>query len=158
MQQYFDDISTPTEQDLDSCYGSKYLSAADLGDRKIKARLADIRKVQMRQDNGASRVKFVLFFDGIDKGVVLNQTNKTVLVDALGRNPASWIGATVGLAAESVQFGGKTVRGLRVRVLHKPAALSAAPPAPKPTPDDAEVPWPFEDAAPGPNFDNSADF
>ena len=92
MQQYLGDISTPTEQDLDSCYGSKYLSAADLGDRKIKAKLADIRKVQMRQDNGASRVKFVLFFDGIDKGVVLNQTNKTVLVDALGRNPASWIG------------------------------------------------------------------
>jgi len=142
---------------LDSCYGSKYFSAGDLGDQKIKARLADIRKVQMRQDNGVSRMKFVLLFDGIDKGLVLNQTNKTVLVDALGRNPSSWIGTTVGLVAESVQFGGKTVRGLRVRVLHKPAGLSAPPPAPKPMPAGDEVPWPVDDDAPG-NFDNNADF
>jgi hypothetical protein len=156
VTQYLDNIGTPTEHDLDSCYGSKYLSAADLGDRKIKARLADIRKVQMRQDNGASRMKFVLLFDGLDKGLVLNQTNKTVMVDALGRDPASWIGATLGLAAESVQFGGKTVRGLRVRVLHKPAAVSPHPSAPTPAP--AEEPWPFEDGNPGPTFDNSADF
>jgi hypothetical protein len=148
MLNYVDNINTPTEQDLDSCYGSKYLSAADLGDRKIKARLAEIRKVQLRQDNGVSRVKFVLLFEGIDKGLVLNQTNKTVLVDALGRNPASWIGATIGLVAESVQFGGKMVRGLRVRVLDKPAALSAPRPAPEP------VPFGDESA----NFDNNADF
>src|SRR5271154_3877823 len=111
MYKFADDISTPTEQDLESCYGSKYLSAADLGDRKIKATIARIRKEELRQDNGASRGKFVLFFEGVDKGLVLNQTNKMVLVDALGKNPASWIGATVGLAAESVQFGGKAVRG-----------------------------------------------
>jgi hypothetical protein len=156
--EYSDDISTPSEQDLESCYGSKYLSAADLGDQKIKARIARIRKEELRQDNGAVRGKFVLFFDVIDKGLVLNQTNKTVLVDALGKNPASWIGATVGLLAESVQFGGKTVRGLRVRVLHKPAAASAHPPAPKPTPVGGGETWPVEDGDPGPDFANAADF
>jgi len=159
MYKFADDISTPTEQDLESCYGSKYLSAADLGDRKIKATIARIRKEELRQDNGASRGKFVLFLEEVDKGLVLNQTNKMVLVDALGKNPASWIGATLGLAAESVQFGGKAVRGIRIRVLHKPAAASAPPPAPpKPTQAGAEEPWPVQDGDPGPDFDNIPDF
>jgi len=158
VNEFSEDISTPTEGDLETCYGSKYLSAADLGDRKIKAKIARIRKEDLRQDNGAVRGKFVIFFEGIDKGLILNQTNKNALVDALGKNPASWIGATVGLLAESVQFGGKTVRGLRVRVLHKPVTASAHPPAPKPTPAGGGEPWPVEDGDPGPDFVNAADF
>ena len=47
-----DDLNTPTEADLDDCYGSKYLSAADLGDKKIKTRIAKIRKEPMRQQGG----------------------------------------------------------------------------------------------------------
>ena len=49
-----DDLSTPTEADLDDCYGSKYLSAADLGDKKIRTRLGQIRKETMRQQSGTS--------------------------------------------------------------------------------------------------------
>ena len=57
-----DDISTPTEADLNDCYGSKYLSAADLGDKKIRTRLAKIRKEPMRQQSGTERPKFVIYF------------------------------------------------------------------------------------------------
>jgi hypothetical protein len=171
MVEFSDDISTPTEQDLESCYGSKYLSAADLGDRKIKVRIARIKKEELRQDNGSSRSKFVIFFDNLDNGLVVNATNKNLLVASLGRNPQGWIGAQVGLFAEEVQFSGRTVRGLRLRVLAKPDASSPTPipkPAPKPTPTPAAAaanPWPDQPGDPGfdphlnpsPEFDEAAE-
>ena len=64
------------------------------------------------------------------------QTNKTTLVDALGKNPADWIGAEVGLLTEPTMMSGKPTRGVRMRVLNNPLARKsgggAAAPAPKP--------------------------
>ena len=77
--------------------------------------------------------------------MVLNVTNKTTIVDALGKTPADWIGAEVGLLTEPTTMAGKPMRGLRLRVLNKPlggkpgdAALASAPkPAPTPPPSAA---------------------
>ena len=130
-----DDLSTPTEADLEDCYGSKYLSASDLGDKKIRTRIGKIRKEAMRQQSGAERSKFVIYFTTLDKPMVLNATNKNVLVDALGKVPASWGGADIGLYTENTQFAGKPVKGLRLRVLGpakttaKAAPVKAAKPA-----------------------------
>ena len=56
-----DDLDTPSEADLEQCYGSKYLSAADLGDKKVKTRIGKIRKEMMRQQGGKpERSKFVV--------------------------------------------------------------------------------------------------
>ena len=122
-----DDLNTPTEADLDDCYGSKYLSASDLGDKKIRTRIGKIRKETMRQQSGAERSKFVIYFTTLDKPMVLNATNKNVLVDALGKVPASWGGADIGLYTENTQFQGKPTKGLRLRVLGpaKTAATAA---------------------------------
>ena len=121
-----DDLSTPTEADLEDCYGSKYLSAADLGDKKIRTHIGKIRKETMRQQSGAERSKFVIYFTTLDKPMVLNATNKNALVDKLGKVPASWVGADVGLYTENTQFAGKPVKGLRLRVLG-PVKTEAAP-------------------------------
>jgi len=121
-----DDLSTPTEADLDDCYGSKYLSAADLGDKKIPTRIAKIRKVKMRPQSGAERSKFVIYFTTLDKPMVLNATNKNALVDKLGKVPADWVSTDVGLYTENTSFAGKPTKGLRLRVLG-PAKTEAAP-------------------------------
>src|SRR6516165_9073847 len=121
-----DDLGTPTEADLDDCYGSKYLSAADLGDKKIRTHVGKIRKETMRQQSGAERSKFVIYFTTLDKPMVLNATNKNALVDKLGKVPADWVGAAVGLYTENTQFGGKPTKGLRLTVLG-PAKTEAAP-------------------------------
>jgi hypothetical protein len=130
-EDFTDDLDTPTEADLDSCYGSKYLSAADLGDQKIRSKIAKVRKVGLQQQGGGPvRNKFVLSFASLDKEMVLNTTNKNALVEVLGRRPADWIGAEVGIYAEPTTFAGKPTKGLRLRVLNKPAARSAPQPAP----------------------------
>jgi hypothetical protein len=156
----FNDDLTPTAADLDSCYGSKFYSATDLGDRKIRTKIARVRMEELRQQDGKTRKKFVLGFTTIDKEVVLNVTNKTTIVDALGKAPADWIGAEIGLLTEPTMMAGKPMRGLRLRVLNKPLGskpVDAAPaPAPKPEPTPAPsaaeaAPWPDQVGDPGPD-------
>ena len=82
--EFSDDLETPTEADLDSCYGSKYLGAVDIGDKKIRTRIGKVRKETMQQQGGKpERAKFVIYFTTIDKPMVLNATNKNALVDKL---------------------------------------------------------------------------
>jgi hypothetical protein len=112
MTDFDDYLDTPTEADLDACYGSKYLSATEVGDRKIRTKIERIRKQALPQQGGGTRLKFILSFSTLDKELVLNATNKNVLVDRLGRNPADWIGADVGLFTEPTNMAGKPTRGL----------------------------------------------
>ena len=134
---FSDDLGgTPTEADLDELYGSKYLGAVDIGDKKIRTRIGKVRKETMQQQGGKpERAKFVIYLTTIDKPMVLNATNKNILVDALGKVPASWGGADIGLYTENTQFAGKPVKGLRLRVLGpakttaKAAPVKAAKPA-----------------------------
>jgi hypothetical protein len=48
-----DDLDTPSEADLEQCYGSKYLGAVDIGDKKIRTRIAKVRKETMPQQGGS---------------------------------------------------------------------------------------------------------
>ena len=151
-----DDLGTPTEADLDDCYGSKYLSASDLGDKKIRTRIGKIRKETMRQQSGAERSKFVIYFTTLDKPMVLNATNKNVLVEKLGKVPASWVGADVGLYTENTQFAGKPVKGLRLRVLGPAKTAAKAAPA-KPTKPAKPVTIEETLDDPVPEFDEAAE-
>jgi hypothetical protein len=130
------DIDTPTESDLDQAYGSKFLSAADVSSRKIRTKIVKVRKVDLRGSDGTNRVKFVLHLEGIDKPMVLNSTNMNELVEKLGRKPADWIGAPVGLYVDpNVIYAGKRVAGLRLRVLG-PATTANPLGSPEPPPHD----------------------
>jgi hypothetical protein len=154
-----DDLGTPTEDDLAECYGSKYLGAVDIGNRKIRTRIAKITKELMpSRDGKPARNKFVLYLANLNKPLVLNATNKNRLVDALGAKPAGWINAEIGILAEDTQFGGKATKGLRLKVISAPkaAAKATAKPASKPAATE-ELPWPDEDGDPGPEFTEAAE-
>jgi hypothetical protein len=62
MSDFEDYLDTPTAADLDACYGSKYLSAREVGDRKIRTKIARIRKRALQQQSGGTRIKFILSF------------------------------------------------------------------------------------------------
>jgi hypothetical protein len=154
-----DDLGTPTEEDLEKCYGGKYLNAADIGAKKIKTRIKKVTKETMQQQQGkGERAKFVLYLSTIDKPMVVNATNKDELVKELGRNPANWKNAEVGIYTIETTFGGKPTKGLRLRVLSVPKA-AAAPKVAKPTkPAPAEeASWPEEEGDPGPEYTEAAE-
>jgi hypothetical protein len=108
-----------TEADIEGLYGSKMLSGTELGDRKIRARIEDVLKqtLQGRTPGEPARTKVVLALAGQEKQLALNATNFTYLRDTLGRDPRNWVGAEIGIKAENVNFAGRTVKGLRVKVL-----------------------------------------
>jgi hypothetical protein len=128
------DLDTPTEADLDLAYGSKYVGSIDLGDRKVRSRIQKVRKKELTDKDGRKRVKFILFHNSFDKPLVLNSTNKDELVKALGRTPAKWIGADVGVFVDpNVSFAGRRTGGIRLRVL-EPARMAKAPSPLPPSP------------------------
>ena len=77
------DLDTPTEADLDSAYGSKFLSAADVGTRKIRTKILKVRNKELIGKDDKKRMRFVLFLESLDKPMVLNATNKDALVLSL---------------------------------------------------------------------------
>jgi len=62
------DPDTPTEADLDQAYGSKYLSATGVGDRKIKTTIKKVRKEEFRGNDGTKQMKFVLHLENFGRG------------------------------------------------------------------------------------------
>jgi hypothetical protein len=142
MADDINDIDTPTEADLKRIYGSKYLTANDVGDRKIRARIKKIRKEDLRNSDGTKQAKFVLY-DDLDKPFALNATNVETLVEALGSVPEKWLGANIVVYVDrNVTYGGKR-GGLRLRVL-APAATKPEPSSPNDAgPNDMDEDIPF---------------
>ena len=151
------DLDTPTEADLDEAYGSRFLGVGDIGDKKIRTKILKVRKEDVKdRETGRMKKRFLAFFEGIDKPLVLNVTNKNVLVDALGKAPAGWLNASVGILVDpTVGFGNKKTGGVRLKVLLPPAVKAAAPKPPKPAPAKSE--WPEEKGDPGfdPDFNET---
>src|SRR5262249_30984027 len=117
------DLDTPTEADLDAAYSSRFLGVVDFGNKKIRTKIAKVRKEEVKdRDSGKLKKRFLVWFDHIDKCLVLNPTNKNILVAALGKNPAAWKGADIGILVDpSVTYAGRPTGGVRLRVLLPPA-------------------------------------
>jgi len=148
------DLETPTEADLDSVYGRKHLSVDDVGTRKIKTKILKVRKEELRGKDDKMRVQFVLYFESLDKALVLNGVNKDELVAKCGKTPANWIGVAVGIYVDpDVMFGPNRTGGVRLRVL----GPAASKPAPKPAAATEAPPWPEEEGDPGPEFTEAAE-
>jgi hypothetical protein len=142
-----DDLLTPTAADLESAYGSRFLSASDVGDKKIRAKIAKCWMEELPQMNGKpSRKKCVVGFSNLPKPIALNATNKDTLVKGISKNPSDWTGAEVGVYTEPTKNPqGQTVMGLRLRVLNKPSTAPAPKPAPMQEPDVPDMDPPPDD-------------
>lgn len=73
---------------------SKYLKAADLKGKKVRLTIAKVELVQF-EDDGKTKTKPVIFFEGKDKGMVLNPTNTDTLCHEFGYQSDDWIGKEV---------------------------------------------------------------
>ncbi len=131
---------------ISEAYPSKYLKAADLDgqDRTVSIRAC----VQEELGQGSEmEVKPVLYFDGGQKGLVLNKTNAQAIVEDYGDDTEAWTGREIVLFIQKVTYQGKLTPAIRVRV-QKTApqpVVQSAPAMPAPEPDAAplndEIPW-----------------
>ena len=98
---------------ISEAYPSKYLKAADLDgqDRAVSIRAC----IQEELGQGAEmETKPVLYFDGGQKGLVLNKTNAQAIADDYGDDTEAWAGREIVLFIQKVTFQGKLTPAIRV--------------------------------------------
>ncbi len=94
-------------------FPSKWLAAADLmGDDRI----VQVKQIIPSEEVGQSKDKRpVVYFQGVEKGLVLNKTNAKRIAKLYGPDTDKWIGKSITLYPSECDFGDETVPCLRVR-------------------------------------------
>lgn len=130
---------------LKEMFPSKYLRAADFedGDAVLTIERVEPDKVGMGKD---AKDVWVVYFEGEDKGLILNKTNTNTVAKLYGDDTDDWIGKPVTLFATEVQFQSEMVEAIRVR--SKPPKRPVAKAAPAKAAKAAE---------PGPSGDDDGD-
>lgn len=95
---------------VSDAFPSNYLKAADLQGRTA---IVTIDRCEM-DDIGDER-KPILYFQGKQKGMVLNKTNANNVAVLYGDDTDDWAGQQVELFEAMVDFQGKTVPAIRIR-------------------------------------------
>lgn len=127
---------------IDSAFPSHYLKASDLGD---KSPIVTIDRVEVEPIGRDKEIKPVLYFQGKDKGVVLNKTNAKKIAELTGsKDTEDWTGCQIRIFASTTEFSGETVECIRVKAAGVPAKPKPkAEPEPVPVADleDDEIPF-----------------
>lgn len=124
---------------IDSAFPSNYLKASDLGDASP---VVVIDRVEIEPVGRDKEMKPILYFQGKDKGVVLNKTNANKIAQLLGtKDTDEWHGQRVRLYATETEFGGETVECIRIKAAGTTAAPVKRAPEPMADADDDSVPF-----------------
>lgn len=119
-------------------FPSRFYKAAEIPGHGLPLKIAKLEQEKVGPDQ---ELKWVMFFKGQDKQLILNGTNWDLIATALGEEDSdNWVGKTIELFPTQTQFGNKMVDCIRAR-RHRPAAQP--PKAPPPTdegPDD-DIPY-----------------
>lgn len=91
-------------------FPSKYLKADDLQNREVRVSMSHVEKEKLGEDN-----KLVLYFQGKDKGLVLNKTNSRTIADEYGDDTDDWKGGDIFLFSVMTDYQGKVAPAIRVR-------------------------------------------
>lgn len=95
---------------ISDAFPSNYLKAADLQGRNVTVKIDRVEQEKIGTDT-----KLVLYFQGKEKGMVLNKTNANNIAFIYGQETDEWQGAEVTLFEAMVDYQGKTVPAIRVR-------------------------------------------
>lgn len=129
---------------IGSAFPSAYLKAADLQGRSVTVIMARVTMEDISSDH-----KPVLYFQGKDRGLVLNKTNSNVIAEMHGWETDDWGGKPVTIYPARVEFQGKIVDAIRVK-LEAPQQRQAppAPPAAPPQQPARQAPVVVDDEIP----------
>lgn len=111
---------------INGAFPSNYLKAADLNGRRALVTISHVKMEDIGDDH-----KPVLYFQGKEKGMVLNRTNANMITELTGEEETDkWSGKAIVLFSTKVDFQGRRVDAIRV---DRPAAGQVpAPPPPPP--------------------------
>lgn len=119
---------------INSAFPSAYLKAQDIPEETFaKVTIAKVTIEDVGGQNKPEDKKPVLYFQGKDKGMVLNKTNANIISKQFGDETDDWIGKTISLYQTEVEFKGDMVPALRVKIKKDQPASNGAAAQPKVT-------------------------
>ena len=81
---------------IDSAFPSKYLRAADIGEgQSVSVVMSDVKIESITESGNPEDDKPVLYFEGKQKGLVLNKTNAATIAVAFGNETNGWTGRSI---------------------------------------------------------------
>ena len=127
------------DMDINKAFPGQFLRSEDLGTNRP---VVTIDRVELEKIGDEH--KPILYFQGKERGLVLNKTNSAMIQELLGSpETEEWSGQRVRLYVTKVDFQGKRVSAIRIE--SAPRGASAPPPKPEPEPDfvasDSDVPF-----------------
>lgn len=128
---------------INQAFPSKYLKAADAEDGDLVLTIARVKMETIGQGAKAEQ-KPVVYFNEVEKGMVLNKTNAKMIGSiAKSDDTDDWTGVKVRVIATEVEFQGDLVMSLRVRTPQKAKGSTARESAEAPPVDLTEDQIPF---------------
>lgn len=116
---------------LGEVFQSNYLKAADLNGRKIAVVIDQAKIEKVGQDE-----KLCVYFQGKEKGIVLNITNANMIAEITGSDDTDdWHGKHISLYSTKVDYQGKRVDAIRVDY------PNGGRPVPPPVVDGDDIPF-----------------
>ena len=110
-------------------YGSKYLTAHDLGGKSFTLTIKAVTLEEMRTHDQKVVKKMVLWFAGANKGLVANRTNAMIVAGLYGPETDSWLQRRITIYPTQVRAFGSMQDCIRVReeVPSVPKPVAQAP-------------------------------
>ena len=102
---------------VDSLFSGNYLKTSDF-DKEKEVEIKSVKVEFFGREEDAER-KAVVYFEGIERGLVLNKVNAESLKEISGSSETDvWIGLKVLIYTDkNVMFSGQRVGGLRIKPL-----------------------------------------
>lgn len=98
---------------ISEAFPSNYLKADDLRGNQVKVKMDRTTMEEVGRDKER---RLILYFIGKEKGMVLNKTNSNTIAAAYGDDTDNWEGADLILFESMVDYQGKSVPAIRVKV------------------------------------------
>jgi hypothetical protein len=95
---------------INDSFPSKYLKASDIAGQPTVI-ISEIVEEEVGKDK---EVRPVLYYEGEEKGIILNKTNATNISKIYGYETDDWIGKAVMLGTTYVDFQGQSVEAIRI--------------------------------------------
>ena len=115
-------LTREKDMNINEVFPSDYLKASDLQGRRLKLIISHVEMKTLGTDS-----KPVLFFEGKDKGLVLNKTKAQTLASSFSPETNGWAGREVCIYPTKVAFQGQMVDSIGLEIVAQEAAAGDVP-------------------------------
>ncbi len=135
---------------INELFPSKFVAAHELLSQDVTVQIARVTQEEVGEDR---EKRPILYFSGMNKGMVLNKTNAKRIAGLYGVDTNHWIGKSITLYPSETEYAGETVPCIRVRqsmAAGYALTSTAAPAVALPEPARAALPPAIAPAAAAP--------